>query len=325
MSISLRQLAQAAGVSVGTASRALKHQGGVSEQTRQQILHLAAELGYEITRLHTEPIQRVLFLMHPEHATAAAAAFYADVQTGAAAACQPAGITLQPFSLNPALSVRRQIQQQEVDAILVAGFIEPSTLSAVQALGKPLAMVDTAAVNLPSVNPDNQAGAYAMTQALIAAGRQRIAFVSGSLAHHSIRLRERGYRLALFDAQRLADPQLEVLIPAGLSLAQGVQRALTQLLALPQPPDAIVAYNDVCALEIMAQLHARGIEIPTEIAVAGFDNIAAAARHQLSTVGVNKALLGRAGIQQLLAHTQHHPVQDELHPVELILRHSTAH
>ncbi|QLI82495.1 LacI family DNA-binding transcriptional regulator [Chitinibacter fontanus] len=324
MSISLRELAQAAGVSVGTASRALKHQAGVSEATRQQVLGLAQSLGYDIARLQAKPIERILFLMHADHATAAAAPFYAEVRCGAEMVCAQQGIELKPFSINASSSIRRQVLQQEIDAILVVGYIEPATLAAIQALGKPLTMVDTAAPFVPSINPDNQAGAQAMTVHLIASGRQRIAFVSGSLAHHSIRLRERGYRMALFAAQRLADPALEVLIPAGLSLQAGVEQALDELLKLATPPDAIVAYNDLCALEILAQLRARGVAVPQQIAVAGFDDIAAADALQLSTIAVDKAALGSAGITQLLQHASHQTVRDELHPIDLILRHSTA-
>lgn len=325
MSISLRELAQAAGVSVGTASRALKHQGGVSEATRQQILGLAQTLGYDIARLQAKPIERILFLMHADHATAEAAPFYAEVRRGAELACVQQGIELKPFSINASSSIRRQVLQQQVDAILIVGYIEPATLAAIQSLGKPLSMVDTAAVQIPSVNPDNQAGAYAMTQALIAAGRQRIAFVSGSLAHHSIRLRERGYRLALFDAQRLADPTLEAVILQGLTLQAGVEQVLDQLLSLPSPPDAIVAYNDLCALEIRAQLQMRGLAVPSDIALAGFDDITAASTARLSTIAVDKVALGSAGIAQLLQHANHQRVRDELHAVNLILRHSTAH
>lgn len=324
MSISLRKLAQAAGVSIGTASRALKHQAGVSEQQRQHVQQLAAELGYDISRLQREPIRRILFLLHAQHTTANATPFYAEVERGARLACLEKGIELQPFSINANSSIRRQLLQQEADAILCVGFIEPETLAVVQALGKPTTLIDASAPQLASVNPDNQAGTRLMTAQLIAQGRQRIAFLSGSLAHHSIRLRERGYREALFQAGRLADPALEALIPPGLDLASGTRLALNELLNLAVPPDAIIAFNDACALIVQDACRERGMTLPDDMLICGFDDIAAAEAAQLSTVAVDKAALGAAGVAQLLAAAEHQEIADTLHPVRLILRASTG-
>lgn len=324
MSISLRELADAAGVSVGTASRALKHQGGVSEATRQKVIALAAALGYDRERLQREPLRRVLLLVHHTHATAATSPFYAAIIAGAQTACDKQGIALQPFTTNASGSIRRQIMQQEPDAILCAGFIEPDVLEVIKALGKPLALIDTSAPGLPGVNPDNREGARQMTAALIRAGRQRIAFLSGSLAHHSIRLRERGYRQALFEAGRLADPALEALIAPGVELARGTETALAELLALPERPDAIVAFNDACALILLAACRQRGLRVPEDIAIAGFDDIPAAAPAGLSTVQVDKAALGAAGVAALLAAAEHLPASETLHPVRLLLRSSTG-
>lgn len=324
MSISLRALAQAAGVSIGTASRALKHQAGVSEQIRQHVQQLASELGYDVSRLQREPIRKILFLLHAQHTTADATPFYAEVEHGARQACLAKGIDLQSFSINANSSIRRQLLQQEADAVLCVGFIEPETLAVVQALGKPTTLIDASAPHLASVNPDNQAGTRLMTAQLIAQGRQHIAFLSGSLAHHSIRLRERGYREALFQAGRLADPALEALIPAGLDLESGTRLALNELMNLPQVPDAIIAFNDACALIVQAECQARGMKLPDDMLIAGFDNIAAAEAAQLSTVAVDKAALGAAGVAQLLALAEHQDVIDTLHPVKLILRGSTG-
>jgi len=324
MSISLRELAQAAGVSIGTASRALKHQAGVSEQQRQHVQQLAAELGYDISRLQREPIRRILFLLHAQHTTANATPFYAEVERGARLACLDKGIELQPFSVNANSSIRRQLLQQEADAILCVGFIEPETLAVVQALGKPTTLIDASAPQLASVNPDNQAGTRLMTAKLIAQGRQRIAFLSGSLAHHSIRLRERGYREALFQAGRLADPALEALIPSGLDLVQGTRLALNELMSLAEPPDAIMAFNDACALIVQNACIERGMTLPDDLLIAGFDDIAAAEAAQLSTIAVDKAALGAAGVAQLLAAAEHQDIADTLHPVKLILRGSTG-
>ncbi|WP_047393513.1 LacI family DNA-binding transcriptional regulator [Chitinibacter sp. ZOR0017] len=324
MTISMRALAAAVGVSVGTVSRALKHQGGVSPETRQRVFQQAAALGYDLGRLEPAPLRKVLFLLHSQHTRSSAVPFYSAVEQGARDVCTPMGIELQPFTVKHSSSIRRQLLLQEADAILAVGFLEPETLAIAQALGKPMTLIDSSAPGLPSVNPDNLAGTQALTAQLLAQGYQRIAFLCGSLAHYSIRLRERGYRQALFNAGRLADPALEGLIPPGLDLAAGVQHVLRQWLAGINPPDAIIAYNDACALEVLRQLRSHGIRVPQQIAVAGFDNIPSAADAGLTTVAVDQAALGISGMRQLLELARHQATRDSLHAVRVLQRASTT-
>ncbi|AOY01415.1 LacI family DNA-binding transcriptional regulator [Jeongeupia sp. USM3] len=318
-SISIRELAAAAGVSVGTASRALKHQQGLSAETRDRVLQLAAELGYDTGRLKREPVRRILVLLHSQHP--ADSPFYAALLDGARARCAQAGIALQVRSLGLSRPVRRQVLECEPDALLCVGFFEPELIHAIARLGKPLALADLCAPGLAAVNPDNQQGAYVATQHLLAAGRKRIAFLSGPLAHYSIRLRERGYRQALFDAGVLADPGLEALIAPGLDVATGAAQAMRELLALPMPPDAVFAYNDTAALVALQVCRDAGLRVPDDIAVIGFDDIAAAAAAGLTTLAVDKAALGRAGIELLLNQAGE---GNRLQPVSLIVRTTTA-
>ncbi|GHD69161.1 LacI family DNA-binding transcriptional regulator [Jeongeupia chitinilytica] len=318
-SISIRELAAAAGVSVGTASRALKHQQGLSAETRDRVLQLAAELGYDTGRLKQEPVRRILVLLHSQHP--ADSPFYAALLDGARDRCAKDGVEMQVRSLGPGRPVRRQVLECEPDALLCVGFFEPELIHAIARLGKPLALADLWAPGLAAVNPDNRQGAYLATQHLLANGRKRIAFLSGPLAHYSIRLRERGYRQALFDAGRLADPSLEALIAPGLDVATGAAQAMRELLALPVPPDAVFAYNDTAALVALQVCRDTGLRVPDDIAVAGFDDIAGAAGAGLTTLAVDKAALGRAGIELLLNQADE---GNRLQPVSLIVRTTTA-
>ncbi|MDR3429211.1 MULTISPECIES: LacI family DNA-binding transcriptional regulator [Silvimonas] len=324
MPVSIRDLARAAGVSVGTVSRALKHQQGLSNATRERILQLAQELGYDKTRLRPDPIRRVLCILHSQHEVPQENPFYSEVLKGAAAACQERGISCDVLSLSPAKPARRQILRQEPDALLCIGFFEPETLEIIRSLGKPVVLSDMNSPGWPAVNTDNQQGAWLATQHLIAGGRQRIAFLSGSLAHYSIRLRERGYRQALFDAGRLADPALETLIPPGMDIATGAPYAMRELLALPERPDAIFAYNDATALAAMRVCQEAGLRVPQDIAFVGFDDLGVAATAQpgLTTLAVDKIALGREGISLLLSGPNKEC--NALQPVQLIVRESSA-
>jgi DNA-binding LacI/PurR family transcriptional regulator len=210
------------------------------------------------------------------------------------------------------------------DAIAVAGFIEPETIEALAATGRPLVLIDLWAPGLRSVNIDNATGAALAMRHLLATGRSRIAFIGGSAAHYSIAQRAIGYRRAFFEAGKLFDPAYEVTIDAGLDPDTGAARAMEQLLDAPGPrPDAVFAYNDAAALAAQRVCIARGLRIPQDIAIVGFDDIPAAAHANppLTTLAVDKEALGRRGVELLLAEAPEH-TEISL-PVELIVRASS--
>lgn len=302
MAVRIRDIARQAGVSVGAVSRALKGQGGLKEETRQRVVAVANALGYDFGRLRNEPIKRILFLLHRQHNIALTLPFYSAVLLGAESLCRERGIALSFLALGPADAIEEQIKLHEPDAFLCAGFFEPELLALLKSSGKPLALADLWVPGIASVNPDNVQGGYLATRHLIDGGRKRIAFLASSLAHFSIREREKGYRQALFEARMLNDPALEVIAPSVMSTEEGLTLAVKQLLALPSPPDAIFAYNDSAAMIALRLCREAGIRVPEEIAIVGFDDIDAASqiRPALTTLAIDKAELGRRGIALLL-------------------------
>lgn len=99
-------------------------------------------------------------------------------------------------------------------------------------------------------------------------------------------------------------------------------KAINELLALPEPPDAIFAYNDAAALVVQRICTERGLRIPEDIALVGFDDIdsAAWASPPLTTIAIDKQQLGREAVMLLLADKQE---ENKLFPVQLIKRGST--
>src|SRR5689334_7357896 len=98
--VTIRTIAQHTGRSIGTVSRALKNQTGLSEETRALIVAKARELGYDFNNLKTGRIRRIAFLLHSQHSTLAASPFYSPVLHGAEAACRKEGIALSLFAVN---------------------------------------------------------------------------------------------------------------------------------------------------------------------------------------------------------------------------------
>lgn len=324
MSVTIREIAKATQLSVGTVSRALKNQQGLTETTRAKVQQCARALGYDYGKLKQGRLRRIAFLLHSQHNTLSSSPFYSPVLHGAEEACRRAGLVLSFIAANPTEPVLDQIRLHQTDAILCAGFFEPELLAVLRDTGKPIALIDLQAPGYHSINPDNRLGGYLATKHLIQSGRQRIAMLSGSLAHYSVQERMHGFRKALYDARMLANPALEIAIPAHIDHVQGVKRAMHDLLAMSPRPDAIFCYNDSTAILAMRHCLEAGLKIPHDIAFIGFDDISAAAMHipPLSTIRVNKEALGAAGVELLLGPASQSGVQ-QVAPVELVVRESS--
>jgi DNA-binding LacI/PurR family transcriptional regulator len=324
MGTTIRDVARAASVSIGTVSRALKNQPGLSEATRTRVIEIARSLGYDHAQLRPR-IRRLTFLLHRQHNNFAASPFFSHVLHGVEDACRERGIVPSLLTAGPTEDVVQQLRLHAPDAIAVAGFVEPETLSTLSAMQRPLVLIDLWAPGLRSVNLDNAAGAGLAMRHLFERGHKRIAFIGGSLAHFSIAQRALGYRRAFFEAGLLFDPSLEVNIDAGLDPDAGAALAMQRLLDAPPSarPDAVFAYNDAAALAAMRVCLANGLRVPEDIAIVGFDDIPGAshASPPLTTVAVDKEALGRRGVALLLEDA---PGETEIRlPVQLITRAST--
>jgi DNA-binding LacI/PurR family transcriptional regulator len=324
MSVTIRDIADKAGVSIGTVSRALKNQRGLSDETRRLVRRVARELGYDQARLRGGKGQRLVFLLHRQHSSFAVNPFFSYVLHGVEEACREFGIVPTLLATGPADPVRDQLRLHEPDALLVGGYFEAEVLNLLAELELPMALIDYWMPGMPSVNPDNVQGGHLATSHLLGLGRRRVAYIAGSLAHFSIREREQGYRRALFEAGVLADPDLEVVAPPGLDTDAGAAVAMRQLLRLPKRPDAVFAYNDSAALAVLRVCQEVGLRVPQDMAIVGFDDIPAAAHAStpLTTLRVDKEALGRTGVD-LVMRGPELPRENTV-PVELVVRQSTV-
>lgn len=323
-SLRIKDIASAAGVSNAAVSRALKGQPGLSEETRQRILQIAHQGGYDFSRLRNEKIRRILFLLHKQHNISHSLPFYSPLLLGIEQACSQQNIALSFLALGPTDSVTDQVMRHHPDALLCAGFFEPELIEELQNTQLPITLVDSWFPNLPSVNPDNFHGAYLATQHLIHMGRTRIAFLARSLAHYSIRLREKGYRQALFDHNILLPLEYEAIAPPIIDTEKSLTEAVEDLLKLENPPDSIFAYNDAAALIAMRTCQQHGLKIPQDIAVVGFDDIELARMvfPPLTTIEIDKNRLGHEAVE--LAIKMDAGTVNRILPIRLIQRKSAG-
>ncbi len=310
--VTMRDIADLAGVSPGTVSRALKNQSGLTEQTRQLILRCASELGYNALNLRSNKLKRVGFLTS-RLPNLTINPFYAPILHGVEDACHDEEIALSYISLRPGDRVNEIVRRHEADGLLCVGHVEPRLLERIAGLGLPFVLVDHWVQGIPSVNIDNAGGAAQAVRHLIGQGYKRIAFI-GDTSQYPIKKRLFSFRHTLFEAGILTDPTLEI-APETPYTRAGTQAAVHSLLGLKQRPEAFFIPNDESALWAIQICLDAGLRVPEDIAIVGFDDIYAAshANPALSTVRVDKELLGRTGLELLLSrNTSEIVVQTEL-------------
>jgi LacI family transcriptional regulator len=193
--------------------------------------------------------------------------------------------------------------------------------------GSPVVAVDhnVRSSALPTVDAENFLGAVAAVEHLLALGHRRIGFVAGRRDLESARLREAAYRRALEQAGIAADPEL---VGEGGYDAESAGAATEALLALDRPPTAIFAASDVMALAAAATAAARGLTIPDDLSVVGFDNVpeSALATPPLTTVEQPIRQMGIEAVRILmeLFADPGRPPERVVLPTRLVVRRSTA-
>jgi LacI family transcriptional regulator, repressor for deo operon, udp, cdd, tsx, nupC, and nupG len=317
--VTMRDIADLAGVSPGTVSRALKNQTGLREETRQLILRCASELGYNVINLRPNKLKRVSFLTS-RLPNLTINPFYAPILHGVEDACRDEDIALSYISLRPGDRVSEIVRRHETDGLLCVGHLESELIERISELGLPFVLIDHWVQGIPSVNIDNIGGAKQAVAHLVENGYKRIAFI-GDTSQYPIKKRLFSFRDTLFEAGILSDPRLEI-SPETPYTRLGTETAVRSLLSLESRPDALFIPNDESALWAIQVCQGAGLQVPEDIAIVGFDDIYAAshASPPLTTVRVDKELLGRSGLELLLGRS----TAEMLIETELIVRDSTV-
>ena len=266
-------MARTAGVSFKTVSRVLNGEPNVREPTRQLVLQAVKTLGYRANpyarslRAAQSRIIAVYFSNPSRNYTS-------EIHIGVLQRCNAEGFNaiFEEASAGPEGLVSLRGEPNLAGVILVAPLTEdPAFLRRLSEAGIPfvrLAPVD-AAGETGHVSMDDEAAAAEMTDYLISLGHSRIGFIAGPDDHPQARLREAGYRVAL--ARNGLEPEAALMAQGSFHFDSGLRAAET-LLAQNNPPTAIFASNDDMAAAVVAVAYRKGLRIPKDLSVAGFDD-----------------------------------------------------
>jgi LacI family transcriptional regulator len=333
----LVDVAELAGVSLATASRALNHDHthAVSPSTRERVQAAAAKLAYHVNPtgrgLRVGRLATMAVVVHH-----LADPYFAEVARAVAARAWEAGMLTIVCSSNrdPEVELRylQLLSQSRVAAVLFAGggrenaghqrMVQRHT-DAIAAYGGAVVAMAPHAEHWPCETADNHGGAAAAARHLLSLGHREIAVITGPEWLLTSRERELGFREAL------AEAGVVPLMAGGDFTPSGGSRAVEALLDQGRRFTAVLASNDGMAIGALQQLQRAGISVPHEVSVMGFDDIPGVdyLSPPLSTVRVPLQALAIAAVERALAILS--GAADDLprvrvHPVLIVDRASTA-
>ncbi|WP_434810752.1 LacI family DNA-binding transcriptional regulator [Microbacterium sp. bgisy189] len=304
--VTMKDVAIKAGVSRSAVSFVLndRRSVGLSDDTRDRVLAAAAELGYR-PNAGARALAKKTSDWYGLVTEIVTAPFAVDIIKGA----QDAALVDGKHLLIASTESDPTIEQAAIERLLeqrVEGILYAATWHRAVELPEIAREVPTVLVNcfdaegrFPAIVPDERAGGRRATERLLAAGHRRIGFINLDPEIPAAVGRRSGFHEALQDAQIKIHDALEV---SGHATAHGGYDAATALLELAEPPTAIFCANDRMAMGAFDAIKERGLRIPHDVAVIGFDNqelIAGYLRPGLTTVALPFEQMGALGVELL--------------------------
>jgi LacI family transcriptional regulator len=305
--VSVRDVARVAGVSVGTVSNVMNHPEKVSEVVVGRVHDAIAQLGFirndaarQLRAGRSKTIGLVVLdVRNP---------FFTDIARGAEDAAADSGLTLtlgnSDENVDREATYLDLFEEQRVHGVLISPFGDiTDRLTQLRSRGIPAVLVDRSSgdASFSSVSVDDVAGGRLAVEHLLSVGKRRIAFVGGPFGIRQVMDRAEGARLAV---EAVPGATLEIIETDALSVIEG-RRAGEGIVARSDRPDALFAANDLVAMGLLQALRMQGVDVrvPDEIAIIGYDDIdfASAAVVPLSSVRQPSAMIGKTAVEILLS------------------------
>jgi LacI family transcriptional regulator len=301
----MRKVADLAGVSTATVSHVINDTRAVSAPLTARVLDAMQRLDYQpdvVARSLRRRETLTLGVLVPSIEIP----FFARVAAGIEAAADDAGYSVilcnSGWSLDRELHYLNHLLARRVDGLLCISLaLTAHHLAALLRRQTPVVIFERAmpGIELDAVEIDNFHGAFDATTHLLALGHRRIGCITGLPNSKLNEARIAGFRQAL--ARYGARFQPDLLCSGDYSTDSGVHHGHA-LLALPNPPSAVFAFNDLMAMGVMQAAHARGLRVPADLAIIGFDGLPLT-RHTappLSTVEQPVTEMSAAAVAMLL-------------------------
>ena len=301
----INDVAKRAGVSPMTVSRVINNEDSVRPATRERVNEAIAALNYSPNQAArslagAHPIRIGLLYSNPS------AAYLSEFLVGSLDYASRANVQLIVEKCDPGeheTEVAERLIRDGVDGIVLPPPLCDSTeLHAVLRRAEALAVVVASGhppAGFSAVSIDDHRAAFEMTRHIARLGHRRIGFITGNPNQTASERRLEGYRDALAAAGLPAD---DALVEQGLFTYRSGLDAAEQLLGLADPPSAIFASNDDMAAATVAVAHRRGLDVPSDLTVCGFDDTALSTTiwPELTTIHQPITDMSLAAVEQLV-------------------------
>jgi LacI family transcriptional regulator len=329
--ITIMDVAAVSGVSYGTVSRVINNDPHVKAETRARVVSAMEQLGYTVNRQARSLAggqSNVIGVLVPDLGTG----YIGEIMRGIDAELGSCGYDLMLFTTHRTAAKEAgyvtHLAGGMVDGLLLVLPRNPADyIGTLTSRNFPFMLIDHHGngQDCPAVGATNWQGAYQATEYLIEAGHSVIGFITGTMDLGASVDRLAGYKSSLRTHHIPFNPDL--VYSGTFEQTDGYTGAL-QLLDLPNPPTAIFASNDQMAMGVMDAVRSRGLRIPGDISIIGFDDIpqAALVRPALTTVRQPLEQMGRVATQVLLDMLKDRSkkiARIEL-PTQLVVRDSVA-
>lgn len=331
--LTLAQLAELAGVSTSTASRALNDNPLIKQQTRDKIQALAKEHNYSVnaaaSRLRTRKTNVIAVILnlidHTEQSVTDPFLLKVVGDLNKALNAKGYELLLSNSIMASGDWANYFISSQRADGLIVVGQGKSAEkIAAAASTGVPLVVWGDpkSTTDYPIVGGNNRLGGYLATSHLLEGGCRRILFL-GDPGHAEMNERHAGYVQAHHDAGVSYNPDLTMPIDITSTAAYDCVNRYIRDHGLSF--DGIVAISDMVALGALKALKERYVGIPADVAIVGYDDIALAElmHPALSTIRQNTALAAEKMVEQLLAQFNKQPTSSVVLDIELIVRRSS--
>jgi LacI family transcriptional regulator len=327
--VTITEIAREAGVSVPTVSRVVNGRSDVAPRTRARVEDLLLRHGYRKRSTASAPGAALLDLVFNDLDSPWAVEIIRGVEEVAHAAGVGTVVSAIHGRSGDAREWMRNLRARASDGvILVTSALEPVLHEELRALGVPLVVVDPAgspALDVPTIGAANWSGGMAATEHLLSLGHRRIGLIAGPPRLLCSRARLDGYRAALEVAGIALDGSL--VAPGDFHPESGFTGCNT-LLDLPEPPTALFAASDQMALGAIEALRRRGLRVPQDMSVVGFDDLPEVrwSAPPLTTVRQPLADMGKLAVRTVLRLARdERPDSPRVElGTELVVRSSTA-
>lgn len=303
----LKDIASAAGLSVAAVSKVLNNREGVSQASRDRVMKIMADLGYRGRggRLTSEPLREATVLTLGRYVMNDS--FYGEMLSGIVETGNAVGVSIDVKIVSDgdgSRTLEQLFPNGLPKAFMLMGIDGASLIDEIVASGVPSVLVNgmDRSMRIASVAPDYHFGGAMATRHLLELGHTKLLHVTHPY-RESIRRRIDGFRNAIEEAGLQFDAGRHILdlgSPALLTI-EAREVIFEHLAGVDELPTGIVCINDIVAIAAIQAIEARGLSVPEDISVVGFDDLPAGAHASpaLTTIRTDRRELGRISVRLL--------------------------